>query len=219
MIKPDAKLSYWQTQSPDINGMLLNPDAAEIDEHERTQILESLPSLSGKSILELGAGIGRFTQHFASTADAVYAVDFNQNFIDRNQEINSAFNNISYKCSDVMQLEFAGNSFDFLFINWLLMYLEDDQVETLQKRIGQWLKPGGQMFFRESCITDSKGNMPQKDSVEKGMTNHAHSHYRDPEFYLDVFLGEFELEKQGNIAIYEQKYNNPNQLFFLLTRL
>ena len=53
----NEKLAYWQKQQANIDGMLLNQDAIEIDEHERAQIIGTLPELSGKSILELGAGI------------------------------------------------------------------------------------------------------------------------------------------------------------------
>ena len=216
----NPKLAYWQKQQANINGMLLNPDALEIDEHERSQIIANLPELSGKSILELGAGIGRFTSYFASKAKYVYAVDFSQKFIDQNKETNSNFDNISYQCSNVMELSFSEASFDFVFINWLFMYLEDDEVKDISDRIDRWLKPNGQLFFRESCITDSKGNPPlQSTSAKKDLNHsHSHSHYRNPQLYLDLFETKFELELQGNIAIYEQKYNNPNQLFYLLKK-
>lgn len=216
----NPKLAYWQNQKANISGMLLNPDAVEIDQQERTQIIDNLPELSGKSVLELGAGIGRFTSYFASTAKYINAVDFNQNFIDKNQEINSNFNNIDYQCSNVMDLDFSQGSFDFVFENWLFMYLEDDEVKDIRDRIHQWLKPDGQVFFRESCITDSKGNPPRDSTSSKKdpSHSHSHSHYRDPKFYLDLFQAKFDLESQGNIAIYEQKYNNPNQLFYLFRK-
>ncbi|MDY6805103.1 MAG: methyltransferase domain-containing protein [Cyanobacteriota bacterium] len=214
----NLKLAYWQKQEANINGMLLNPDALEIDERERVQIIGNLPELSGKSILELGAGIGRYTSYFASQAKYVNAVDFNQKFIDKNKENNSNFDNTDYQCCNVMELSFAEASFDFVFVNWLFMYLEDDEVKEIRDRIHQWLKLDGQLFFRESCITDSKGNLPLKSTSSKNNLNHSYSHYREPKFYLDLFTAKFKLELQGNIAIYEQKYNNPNQLFYLFRK-
>lgn len=59
--------------------MMLNPEAEELHHHETKQIISCLPNLSGKEILELGAGIGRFTTYFASQCNSVIAVDFNQN--------------------------------------------------------------------------------------------------------------------------------------------
>ena len=42
-----------------------------------------------KRILELGAGIGRFTGHLAATARSVLAVDFMENLIEENKRANS----------------------------------------------------------------------------------------------------------------------------------
>jgi phosphoethanolamine N-methyltransferase len=40
------------------------------------QVLSILPSFEGKSVLELGAGIGRFTGELAKEAGHVVALDF-----------------------------------------------------------------------------------------------------------------------------------------------
>jgi 16S rRNA A1518/A1519 N6-dimethyltransferase RsmA/KsgA/DIM1 with predicted DNA glycosylase/AP lyase activity len=45
------------------------------------QILSLLPPFNGKSIIELGAGIGRFTGELAKTAGHVLAMDFMDNLI------------------------------------------------------------------------------------------------------------------------------------------
>lgn len=42
-------------------------------------------------------------------------------------------------------------SIDFVFSNWLLMYLSDDEVKCFIQKILGWLRPGGFLFFRESC--------------------------------------------------------------------
>lgn len=40
------------------------------------QVLSLLPPFKGKTVLELGAGIGRFTGELAKEADQVIALDF-----------------------------------------------------------------------------------------------------------------------------------------------
>lgn len=42
-------------------------------------------------------------------------------------------------------------SIDFIFSNWLLMYLSDDEIKTFITKSLSWLRPGGFLFFRESC--------------------------------------------------------------------
>lgn len=41
-----------------------------------TQVLSLLPAYEGKSVIELGAGIGRFTGELAQKAGQLIAVDF-----------------------------------------------------------------------------------------------------------------------------------------------
>lgn len=42
-------------------------------------------------------------------------------------------------------------SIDFIFSNWLLMYLSDEELNSVMQKMLTWLKPGGFLFFRESC--------------------------------------------------------------------
>jgi len=47
-------------------------------------VLSLLPSYEGKSVLELGAGIGRFTGELAKIAGNVLALDFIESAIKKN---------------------------------------------------------------------------------------------------------------------------------------
>jgi phosphoethanolamine N-methyltransferase len=44
-------------------------------------VLSTLPPYKGKTVLELGAGIGRFTGELAKEAEHVIALDFIENVI------------------------------------------------------------------------------------------------------------------------------------------
>lgn len=46
-------------------------------------------------------------------------------------------------------------SFDVVFSNWLLMYLSDQELKSLADKFLMWLRPGGHLFFRESCFHQS----------------------------------------------------------------
>ncbi|KAF2309103.1 hypothetical protein GH714_000501 [Hevea brasiliensis] len=101
-----------------------------------------LPSYEGKSVLELGAGIGRFTGKLAQKAGQLVAVDFIESVIKKNESINGHYKNVKFMCSDVTSpdLTFSEGSVDLIFSNWLLMYLSDNEVENLAKRTVKWLK-------------------------------------------------------------------------------
>ncbi|KAF8398992.1 hypothetical protein HHK36_014857 [Tetracentron sinense] len=146
---------------------------------ESPQVLSLLPPFKGKSVLELGAGIGRFTGELAREAGQVLALDFIESVIKKNESTNGHFKNVKFMCADVTSpdLKISPESVDLIFSNWLLMYLSDKEVKNLAERMVKWLKVGGFIFFRESCFHQS-GDSKRKNNP---------THYREPRFYTKVF--------------------------------
>ncbi|RWR94985.1 phosphoethanolamine N-methyltransferase 1-like protein [Cinnamomum micranthum f. kanehirae] len=173
--------SYWMEQSVDltVQSMMLDSRASDLDREERPEILSLLPPLHGKSVLELGAGIGRFTGELAKDAGQVIAVDFIDSVIKKNESANGHFKNVSFMCADVTSpnMQIQPESVDLIFSNWLLMYLSDKEVENLVERMMKWLKVDGFIFFRESCFHQS-GDCKRRNNP---------THYREPRFYTKAF--------------------------------
>ncbi|XP_077244688.1 phosphoethanolamine N-methyltransferase 1-like [Tasmannia lanceolata] len=173
--------NYWIEHSVDltVEAMMLDSRASDLDKEERPEVLSLLPPFKGKSVLELGAGIGRFTGELAKEAGQVIAMDFIESVIKKNESINGHFKNAKFMCADVTSpnLPIASESVDLIFSNWLLMYLSDNEVENLAERMVKWLKVGGFIFFRESCFHQS-GDSKRRNNP---------THYREPRFYTKIF--------------------------------
>ena len=205
-----ASMEFWQGKPATIATMLLEQEGYDaLSQAEVVEVLDQLPSLNGMEVLELGAGIGRYTSHFAQVASRVTAVDFTENFLEQNRKATARFNNITYYCADVMDLEFERESLDFVFVNWLLMYLDDQQIALLRDRIRQWLRVGGTLFFRESCLLEV--------STPGSLKNNP-ARYRPDIYYTSLFEDDFRLLHQGNIKVYEKRFNRANQCYWLYCR-
>ncbi|MEE6512844.1 hypothetical protein FKM82_020117, partial [Ascaphus truei] len=109
-------IQFWEehSQNATVEEMMLDASARLISKEEKPEIISLLPCIDGLSVLELGAGIGRFTGHIAKLASHVTAVDFMQNFIDKNRKDNGYRGNITFVQADVTQLELPNQSFDFI---------------------------------------------------------------------------------------------------------
>ncbi|XP_027341970.1 phosphoethanolamine N-methyltransferase-like isoform X2 [Abrus precatorius] len=212
--------SYWIQHSADLSveAMMLDSKAADLDKEERPEVLSLLPAYEGKSVIELGAGIGRFTGELAEKAGQLLAVDFIESAIKKNESINGHHKNVKFLCADVTSpnLHISEGSIDVIFSNWLLMYLSDNEVENLAERMMKWLKDGGYIFFRESCFHQSG------DSKRK----YNPTHYREPRFYTKVFkesnmsddtANSFELSLVGCkcIGAYVRNKKNQNQICWI----
>ncbi|EFJ29738.1 hypothetical protein SELMODRAFT_146547 [Selaginella moellendorffii] len=220
----DAQLSYWKEHSTalTVEEMLLDSQAAKLDQEERPEILSMLPPLEGISVVELGAGIGRFTGDLAKSAKHVVAMDFVQSVIDKNKEVNGCHKNVEFLCADVTSpsLTFPRSSKDLIFSNWLLMYLSDDEVTALTKKMIFWLKRGGSIFFRESCFHQS-GDHKRKNNP---------THYREPRFYNKIFEECYIAEEDGSysklqlvlfkcVSAYVKNKRNQNQICWMWKKI
>ncbi|RID63380.1 hypothetical protein BRARA_E02393 [Brassica rapa] len=216
----DVQKSYWIEHSADltVEAMMLDSRAADLDKEERPEVLSLLPPYEGKSVLELGAGIGRFTGELAQKAGELIALDFIDSVIKKNESVNGHYKNVKFMCADVTSpdLNIADGSIDLIFSNWLLMYLSDKEVELLVERMVGWIKVGGYIFFRESCFHQS-GDSKRKSNP---------THYREPRFYTKVFQECVTRDAAGNsfglsmigqkcIGAYVKNKKNQNQICWI----
>nr|BAC57960.1 phosphoethanolamine N-methyltransferase [Tripolium pannonicum subsp. tripolium] len=188
----EIQKNYWVEHSVDltVESMMLDSMASDLDKEERPEVLSLLPSYEGKRVLELGAGIGRFTGELAKTAGEVIALDFIESVVKKNESINGHCKNVKFMCADVTSpdLRFPAESIDLIFSNWLLMYLSDKEVEDIAERFLKWVKVGGHIFFRESCFHQS-GDHKRKQNP---------THYREPRFYTKAFKQCHMTDASGN---------------------
>jgi len=215
-------LDFWKEHSRNatVDEMMLDSNSAALDKVERPEILKLLGDVEQKRVLELGAGIGRFTCELARTAASVHALDFMKTFVDANQALNSGHTNVSHECADATLCDYPAGSYDMIFSNWLLMYLSDEEVQSLAEKMLTWLAEGGQLFFRESCFKQS-GDKKRKLNP---------TIYRNPRQYFYIFdavekkledgrFATFKLEFCRCLDSYVQLKHNQNQLCWKFTKV
>jgi phosphoethanolamine N-methyltransferase len=203
MNRREAVLTYWSSKPPHITSMLLKKNAELIHEEEKPELLKLLPPFAGKTVLDLGAGIGRFTAEFAKTAKKVVAVDLCPHFIEANKQANSSHTNIEWICSDALDLNFKPQQFDLIFIYGVLMYLPETELQLLEQKLRLWLKPKGTLFFVESCAP----------VTHFSKTEMYYAHYRSTLDYDKLFKN-WTLLNQGNIQAYEDLLADPLKCFW-----
>ncbi|XP_028816602.1 phosphoethanolamine methyltransferase isoform X2 [Denticeps clupeoides] len=215
---------FWKehSQNATVEEMMLDSNAQVLTQHELPEILSLLPDLTDKDILELGSGIGRYTCHLIQKAHHVTAVDFMEKFVEKNRADNSHHNNADFIQADVTLLDFDKNSFDLIFSNWLMMYLSNEELSSLVTKILSWLKPGGYLFFRESCFHQSGDNK----------RNFNPTNYRSPAIYNEIMLSAQWNESDGTkkkcfgfdmvlskpVQTYIKMKKNQNQVCWLLQK-
>lgn len=191
----NAQKSYWTEHSLEatVEAMMLDSQAKVIDKEERPEVLGMLGPVKGKRVLEIGAGMGRFTGDLGAQAKTVLAVDFMERLIEENERQHGHMGNITFKAADACELQAEPGSFDIVFTNWLLMYLGNDEVAKLMHNMLTWLTEDGILFFRESCF---------KPSGDKKRGSNP-THYRSPKDYFAVVDALEQKEADGRYSHFE----------------
>jgi phosphoethanolamine N-methyltransferase len=182
----DVFKSFWDKYSgvTDNRSMMLNQNADEFEQSDRMDILSSLPDLRGKDVVDIGAGIGRFTTCLAQTARHVFSTDFIESFIAKNRERNEKLGNVTFQVGDAVHLKLDEQSVDLVFTNWLMMYLQDEEVIAFLTNALRWLRPNGYMHLRESCSEPST-TKNKSGSLHKAMEPNPTS-YRFSSQYINL---------------------------------
>ena len=212
----DVMKAYWhqhsQKKATD-SLMLLMKEDAKFASMEKAEIISYLPNFGGLSVVELGSGVGRFTGDLAQRASAVLAVDFVEKFLKENERrFASVYPHIDYLCRDVTKLCLDEASYDFVFSNWLMMYLDDEEVRKLANKLYQWCSYGGYIFFRESCEGGASGDLPRSNNP---------TFYRKYTEYLHIFDAKEDLKRVAvhQVRIYKESKNKTNQYCFLYQKI
>lgn len=230
-----ALTEFWEKQAhaPTVQTMMLNKLAEQVDEQDKQDIVNSLPDLEDMRIVELGAGIGRFTPILAVRAQHVIAADIVESFIEVNRKNNQHLGNVSFQTGEASEMKVDANSIDLLFTNWLLMYLTDTEVIRLLKNALHWLSDGGYMHIRESCSEPSKRAAPVTANTPNGVyqADSNPTHYRHICQYLNLLKSinlheestdinhQFRIVWSKSVDTYIEAYGNWRQVQILVKKV
>ncbi len=116
-------------------------------------------------ILDLGSGVGVWTTFFAESFAEVVSVERSDSLYPELQKLESVYSNVKTINDDVTTFT-SDQLFDVIFIGGTLMYLTDNQVETLLRNVRGLLKPEGIIICRESTLYKKDGYKSKNKDYE-----------------------------------------------------
>ena len=154
----------------------VNYDASAFLQKEvASRLIERLDvmNVSPKTILDAGCGTGYCTRilNKAFSKANVTGVDIAPGMIEEAKKQNGFFTKINYQVEDIEKLSFSDNSFDLVFSNLTVQWLNDSKL--LFAELNRVLKPGGLLIF-STLGTDTLMELKQSwQQVDQGVhVNH-----------------------------------------------
>jgi len=116
--------------------------ARYIDQNQKREILNAYKVGRDMRVLDLGCGNGRWSIKFAENCAEVVGIDISQKLINVAQKKakEKNLNNIKFIKGLIINLPQLGKKFDMVFFGWVLMYLNEKDVENILEKITQYLK-------------------------------------------------------------------------------
>ncbi len=105
----------------------------------------------GGTALDLGSGIGHWTEFFAHQFAQVVAVEASQQLFDTLEERCSSLPNVTALHQNALSIQ-PCQSYEIVFTGGLLMYLNDTDVVGLLRKLRPCLGPGSIVICRESTV-------------------------------------------------------------------
>ena len=164
-------------------------------------------------VLELACGTGIWTERLVRYADHVTAVDASPEALAMNAErVGSAA--VQYIQADLFEWQPA-EAFDVVFFSFWLTHVPTERFETFWNLVARCLKPGGRVFFVDSCreptSTASDHSLPDASSpiatrrLNDGREFRIYKVFYDPEVLIGrlASLGwRFEVKETVGYFIY-----------------
>ncbi len=170
---------------------------------EPFDLVKQLPQLiSGKTVLDLGAGNGRNTLYLLNLGYQVTAVDSSDEGLrvlrDRAGKNNK---NLQLVQSDVTQFT-TDKTYDAVLAIGLLHFLPINEAEKLVKNMQDWTKPNGVNIVAVKMTQNRKGDLPHvfKPNELKNM-------YGLPNWKIELY-DEFSLPQKPIAQIIARKLKN-----------
>lgn len=150
---------YWRTARSSILGPYMMDGfgfpvaAGRFRFRAETRITQRLiPGLnSDGSVLDLGSGIGFWAEHFAEHFAKVVAVEASTPLYDALKQRCASCPNVETLQGDVLLFE-PEDRYELVFLGGLLMYLNENDVVSLLRKLSRSLQPSGIILCRETTV-------------------------------------------------------------------
>ena len=154
-----AVYRYWNKATPSILGPYVMdgygfPASAgrfrlEAEFRIAGRMIREVPDDS--TVLDLGSGIGHWTEYFAQRFRKVVSVEASEPLYEALQRRCARYGNVTTVRGDVLSFE-PNERYGLMFFGGMLMYLNQGDIVTMLTRLRPFLEPHGVMLCRETTL-------------------------------------------------------------------
>lgn len=185
----DARAQTWGAVAFDsIANLEQDPEDLAVKVRlESDKVFGYLPEVSGKTVLDLGAGVGQWAFRFLERGAArVTAVEYSANLaeIGRREAERRAVTGLEFVVSPAENFV-VDATFDVVYISGLFVYMNDDQALRLMENLPSFCRPDTIVLLRDGTAIGGRFE------IDNRMSDHLQTRYsatyRTADDYREMF--------------------------------
>ena len=206
----DGSNKFWKKYSErddlSLNSLMnleIDPDkSTQKFDYEKKRLESILDYDSNWSLVDLGGGVGLWTEYFSDHMNKVTLVEREANFVELAIErIDNEGVEIVH--SDVTDFDAEKNTFDVVFISGVTLYLNDERLNMMMTKVKQYLKSDGLYVHRDAYGIEERFLLDSKNSENLKLKYSAV--YRSRKEYDDIFVETHGFEKIFDEDMYPEE--------------
>lgn len=156
---------------------------------EEKKLLHENIDITGKKILEIGCGIGRWTEALHDKCESYLGIDYTEDLVEIAKESYN-YDNCQFQVMSATDIKIdellIEPPFDIIIISGVLMYINDDDLKLVIDQINQIGIEDKKLFIMEpiSCI---ESRLTLKDFYSEGLEADYSAIYRTKDEYMEFF--------------------------------
>lgn len=158
------------------------------DKEEQEVLFENI-DVTGKKIIEIGCGIGRWAEALHDKCESFLGLDFSEDLIEiANNTID--FDNCKFQVMSATDIKvdelLIEPPFDIIIFSGFLMYINDDDIGIVMEEVNNIGSENMKVFDMEpvSCM---ETRLTLKDFYSEGLESDYNAIYRTEDEYIEVF--------------------------------
>ena len=190
------------------------------DRMEKDKIKTKIDFKEGKRALDIGCGIGRWGEELLYLGLSYTGIDYSKNLLDIAQDnlknygkdyllLNSSFQDAL--CT--LTSNSVTTKFDYIFINGVLMYINDDELERCIKQLKDFMSEECTIYIKESIGIEER--MTLNNFYSSDLNSNYSAIYRTKDVYrkiIDkVLIDEFNLKLIYEGDVFEESLKNRKE--------
>lgn len=156
---------------------------------EEKKLLHEHIDVSGKKILEIGCGIGRWAEALHDKCESYLGIDYTENLV-KIAKKSYNYDNCKFQVMSATDIKIEElliePPFDIIIISGVLMYINDEDLKLVIDEINQITEVDKKLFIMEP-ISRMESRLTLKDFYSEGLDADYSAIYRTEDEYLEFF--------------------------------